>query len=131
MSDRANGGYQANYHDDGVDIELIAPVDAAAHPSAFLNGQHGIRYGPAPAGGMLRAAVDRLRQFLSGSRAAGWAGGFAPVSSEDIDPSAIASQGAIPASLSTSCRDTTLLESIAAACMVRWCPHKPVIACSS
>ncbi len=91
MSDRANGGHQEKFQDDGPDIELSGLIDSAARSDPIPNGQHGgIKYGPAPAGGgVLHAAVDRLRQLLGGgdSKAAAWAGGFSPVGSEEPDSS--------------------------------------------
>ena len=89
MTDRANGGHQEKLQDDGPDIELSGLIDSPARSDTVPDGQHGgIKYGPAPAGGALHAAVDWFRQLLGGdSKASGWAGGFSPVSSEEPDSS--------------------------------------------
>ena len=102
MSDRANGGHQENFQDDGRDIELSGLTDSPARSDTKPNGEHGgIKHGPAPAGGALHRAVDWFRQLLGGSsNASAWAGGFSPVGSEEADPSYPgATQGTLLASL--------------------------------
>ena len=89
MSDRANGGHHEKFQDDVADVELSGLIDSTTGSSPIPDGQHGVdKYGPAPAGGALHAAFDRVRQLLGGSsKADGWAGGFSPVSDDEPDPS--------------------------------------------
>ena len=104
MSDRANGGHQEKFQDHGPDIELSGLTDSTTSSSPTPSSQHGgIKYGPAPAGGALHAAVDWFRQLLGGdSKASGWAGGFSPVDSEETDPS-------YPGATQGACRTSAVL----------------------